>query len=84
MWVLTSLESLVQPLSVAFTSPSFKTHCQVLMGWLMCIGRRTEFRVFETIQADTPVARNDHHPFDRFYNFFSVLHGASRIWRAKS
>jgi len=35
------------------------------------LGRRTEYGVFRTIQADTPVSRKERHPFDCFYNFFS-------------
>ena len=37
----------------------------------MCLGSRTEYRVFQTIQADEEVSRKERHPFDRFYNFFS-------------
>jgi hypothetical protein len=53
------------------TQPSFHTHVEVLLGWVMCLGRRTEYGVFQTIQADTPASRKQRHPFDRFYNFFS-------------
>jgi len=71
MWsVIPSMEWLLQDLSVIFTDPSFQTQCQVLLGWLMCLGRHTEFRVFETIVADQPICRTRRHPFDRFYNFF--------------
>lgn len=72
MWCLVaSFSALVQTASGVFTSPSFKTHCDILLGWVMCIGRRTEYGVFETIQADEPVFRDQRHPFDRFYNFFN-------------
>src|SRR5664280_2161072 len=37
----------------------------------MCLSKRTEYGVFQTIRADTPVSRKQRHPFDRFYNFFS-------------
>jgi hypothetical protein len=37
----------------------------------MCLGKRTEYAVFETVRADTPISRKKRHPFDRFYNFFS-------------
>ena len=37
----------------------------------MCLSRRTEFSVFQTIQANTSVNRKKRHPFDRYYNFFS-------------
>jgi hypothetical protein len=70
MWsVIPSLVPIVQGLSVVFTQPSFATYQQVLLGWIMCLGRRTEFRVFEAI-GGVPVARGSDHSFHRFYNFF--------------
>ena len=67
MWVMIpSLEPLVQSLAVAFTQPSFASHCHILLGWLMCLGTHTEYRVFQTAQADTPTPRAQRHPFDRF------------------
>src|SRR5208337_276945 len=38
----------------------------------MGIGKRTEYRVFQTIQASAVVSRVEHRPFDRFSNFFSL------------
>lgn len=71
MWpVVPSLEPILQGLLGAFTQPSFGTHCQIFMGWLMCLGHRTEFRVFEAFVGKR-IARNVRHPFDRCYNFFS-------------
>ncbi|MEI8372259.1 MAG: hypothetical protein WCJ35_05405 [Planctomycetota bacterium] len=66
-----SLDTVLQCLLPAFTQPSFQTHIEVLLGWVMCLGKRTEFRVIQTIQADTPLSGKERHPFDRFYNFFS-------------
>jgi hypothetical protein len=66
-----SLDLVLQCLLPVFTQPSFQTHIDVLLGWVMCLGKRTEFGVFQTIQADTPLSRKERHPFDRFYNFFS-------------
>ena len=66
-----SLDSVLQCLLPVFTQPSLRTHIDVLLGWVMCLSKRTEYRVFQTIQADTPVSRKERHPFDRFYNFFS-------------
>lgn len=66
-----SLEVFLQCLSPAFTQPSFQTHVEILLGWVMCLGRRTEFGVFQAIWAGTPISRKERHPFDRFYNFFS-------------
>lgn len=72
MWLMIpSLEALVQALAPAFTSASFLTHCQLLLGWLMCPGAHTLYRVGQTTQADEPVDRSQRHPFDRQYNFFS-------------
>jgi hypothetical protein len=76
--IIESLEPILQCLSPAFTQPSFQTHLQVFLGWMMCLGRRTEYGVFQTIWADAPVSRKERHPFDRFYNFFS-----RSAWKAR-
>jgi len=71
MWsVVPSFEAILQALSVVFTQPSYQTNWQIFVGWLMCLGRRTEFRVFEAFRGKH-VARKQRHPFDREYNFFS-------------
>ena len=55
MWhMIPSLEPIVQALAPAFTQPSFATHCQLLLGWLMCLGSHTTYRVSQTIHADQP------------------------------
>lgn len=72
MWqMIPSLAVLLQDLAPAFTEPSFRTHLDVFVGWLMCLGRHTEYRVFEAIDASRVASRAERHPFDRFYNFFS-------------
>jgi hypothetical protein len=72
MWVMIpSLQAVVQDLAPVFTEPSFLSHCQLLLGWVMCLGRRTEYRVAQAIHADAEVSRATRHPFDRFYNFFA-------------
>ena len=72
MWtMIPTMHVLVQDLALVFTLPSLQTQMQVMMGWLMCLGPRTEYRVFETAQADQEVSRAERHPFDRGYNFFS-------------
>jgi hypothetical protein len=75
-----SLDSVLQCLLPAFTQPSFQTHIEVLLGWVMCLSKRTEYGVFQTIQADTPVSRKERHPFDRFYNFFSHANLGTHYW----
>lgn len=69
--IIESFESILQCLAPVFTEPSVQTHLQVVVGWVMCLGKRTEYGVFQSIQADRPVSRKKRHPFDRFYNFFS-------------
>ena len=54
---IASLDSVLQCLLPVFTQPSFQTHVEVLLGWVMCLSKRTEYGVFQTIQADTPVSR---------------------------
>jgi hypothetical protein len=72
MWeMVPSLAGVVQGCAFAFTEPTFVTFRQVLLGWIMCLGSRSEYRVFRTIQADEETSRQERHPFDRFYNFFS-------------
>jgi hypothetical protein len=71
MWsVVPTLNVVLQGLAVVFTQPSFQTQREVLLGWVMCLGNRSEFRVFEAL-AGSRVSRKVRHPFDRFYNFFS-------------
>jgi hypothetical protein len=71
MWaVVPTLDVVLQGIAVVFTQPSFQTQREVLLGWVMCLGRRTEFRVFEAL-IGSRVSRKVRHPFDRFYNFFS-------------
>src|SRR5687768_13698916 len=55
--MIPSLDTLVQGLAVVFTEPSFQTQREILLGWLMCVGQRTEYRVFQTIHASAVVSR---------------------------
>jgi hypothetical protein len=72
MWtMISSLHHLVHELHRCFTDPSFISHCQLLLGWVMCSGPHNLYHVAQTIRADTEVSRAQRHPFDRFYNFFS-------------
>lgn len=72
MWsMVETMSVLVQGSAFVFTEPTLATFRQVFLGWIMCLGNRTEYRVFETICADEEISRGQRHPFDRFYNFFS-------------
>jgi hypothetical protein len=54
-----------------FTEPSFLSHCQLLLGWGMGLGRHTEYRAGQAVVADAEVSRGRRRPFARFYNFFA-------------
>src|ERR1700722_13132714 len=72
MWnMIPSLQHLVHDLQRCFTDPSFVSHGQLLLGWVMCSGTHNLYHVAQTIQANAEVSRAQRHPFDRFYNFFS-------------
>ena len=65
MWtMIPSLQSVVDVLGAAFTQPSFATHSQLLLAWIMCLGPHRLLRVAE---SSCPHALPDHsqrHGFD--------------------
>jgi hypothetical protein len=71
MWkILPSLQPFVEQFRCLFTAPSYVTHCAVLLGWIMCLGPRTLFRVF---LSSSPAKLHDFsgpHGQDTSYNFF--------------
>ncbi len=69
--MIPSLQALVQALAPAFTAPSFATHCQLLLGWLLCPGNRNLYRVGQTLRADEEACRAERHGLDCAYNFFA-------------
>jgi hypothetical protein len=72
MWIMIPcLHLIVHELSPAFSEPSFLTHCEFLLGWVMCLGNRTEYRVAQSFHAEEEPSRAVRHPFDRYYNFFA-------------
>ena len=71
MWVMIpSLQGCVDCLAGTFTQPSFATHCQLLLAWLMCLGQHTLFRVAENTQPQQIPDHSRRHRFDAYYNFF--------------
>ena len=72
MWIMVPcLRLLVEQLCPVFSEPSFVTHCELLLGWVMCLGTHTQYRVAQSFHADEETSRAERHPFDRFYNFFA-------------
>jgi hypothetical protein len=71
MWnMIASLQPLVALLQPAFTQPSFATSCQLLLAWIMCLGKHTLRRVGDTCHPQTPPDHSQRHGLDSYYNFF--------------
>ncbi len=71
MWTMIhSLDSIVSVLAPAFTQPSFTTNCDLLLGWVMCLGRHTLLRVAENTRPQQTPDHSQRHDFDTAYNFF--------------
>ncbi len=72
MWnIIPSLRPVVDALAPAFTAPSFATHCQLLIGWAMCLGRHTIRRVARSADPRKPPDESRRHGLDAPYNFFA-------------
>jgi hypothetical protein len=71
MWcMIDSLRSVVDGLSGAFTRPSCRSAYQMLLGWVMCLGKHTLRRVAHSAQPQTPPDHSQRHGLDGYYNFF--------------
>jgi hypothetical protein len=69
--MIASLDALVQQLRPAFTVRSLVTTQQLLLGWLMCLGKHTLARVAHSAQPQTPPDNSRRHGLDGYYNFFA-------------
>jgi DDE superfamily endonuclease len=71
MWnMILSLLPVVDQLLPAFTRPSFATQCQLLLAWVMCLGKHNLFRVAESANPKTLHDHSQRHGFDSYYKFF--------------
>ncbi len=71
MWtMIPSLQHTVDALADVFTRPSYATCCQLLLAWVLCLGKRTLLRVGETSHPETPPDHSQRHDLDGYYNFF--------------
>ena len=79
MWrMIASLAPCVDYLAPAFTGPSFATSCQLLLAWVMCLGKHTLCRVGHTAQPQRIPDHSQRHGLDTCYNFFE-----RSAWRPK-
>ena len=71
MWnMIPSLVPLVEGLAPTFTQPSAVTACQLLLAWIMCLGRHTLRRAAENVHPDVVPDHSRRHGLDPYYNFF--------------
>ena len=71
MWTMIgSLELYVDELRPAFTQPSFASLGELLLAWIMCLGKHTLLRVARTAQPDRVPDPARPHGLDVYYNFF--------------
>jgi hypothetical protein len=71
MWtMIASLQAAVAWLAPAFTEPSFHTSCQLLLAWVLCLGKHTLFRVGQSADPSTTPGPSARHGLDSYYNFF--------------
>ncbi len=71
MWtMIASLQPIVQALAPAFTPASFRTHCDLLLAWVLCLGKHRLCRVADTAQPQHLRDHSQRHGLDTTYNFF--------------
>jgi hypothetical protein len=77
--MIPSLGAIVEVLQPAFTHPSFATSCQLLLGWVMCLGKHTLRRAAENAQPNRVPDHSRRHDLDTYYNYFE-----RSAWTARS
>jgi hypothetical protein len=69
--MILSLECVVDELQPAFTLPSYGVAGELLLGWVMCLGRHTLRRVGQTAHPKKTPDPSGRHGLDGTYNFFA-------------
>jgi hypothetical protein len=71
MWnMIPSLAPIVEALAPTLTQPSAVTCSQLLLAWVMCLGKHTLRRVAESAHPDRAPDHSRPHGLDTSYNFF--------------
>jgi hypothetical protein len=68
--MIASLQAIVECLAPTFTQPSFATGCELLLAWVMCLGKHTLLRVGRTAHPEQAPDDSVRHRLDSYYNFF--------------
>ena len=71
MWtMIPSLAPIVEALAPTFTQPSAVTAGQLLLAWVMCLGRHTLRRVAQNAHPGRVPDHSGRHGLDTAYNYF--------------
>ena len=71
MWtMIESLSAIVAVLAPTFTQPSFAVNCELLLCWVMCLGKHRLQRVAENANPAIVPDHSQAHGLDKYYNFF--------------
>src|SRR5947209_14472658 len=71
MWnMIPSLTPIVEGRAPVFTQPSAVTAGQLLLAWVMCLGRHTLRRAAETVHPGRVPDHSRRHGLDSCYNYF--------------
>jgi hypothetical protein len=71
MWtMILSLDPIVDELRPAFTQPAFAPATDLLLAWIMCLGKHTLRRTAENAHPDRVPDHSQRHGLDSYYNFF--------------
>ena len=71
MWhMIASLRPFVEALAPCWTQPSFVVHCDLLLSWVMCLGKQRLQRVGENVNPKMVPDHSQRHGLDKYYNFF--------------
>jgi hypothetical protein len=68
--MILSLQPVVEELAPAFSQPSYGSACELLLAWVMCLGRHNLCRVAANADPRSLPDHSQRHGFDRYYNFF--------------
>src|SRR5271166_6137541 len=79
MWnMIPSLSPVVEAVAPTFTQPSAVTCSQLLLAWVMCLGKHTLRRVADSAHPDRVPDHSRRHGLDTAYNFFERAAWAPR------
>jgi len=68
--MILSLDAIVDELEPAFTRSSYQAGCELLLAWVMCLGKHTLRRVAHNADPQVAPDHSHRHGLDTYYNYF--------------